>query len=93
MANDEPTPGLPFEQPIYELEARIHRLRKDADAADGERAAELQEEIRQLRRELTGTIERCYASLTPWQTVQVARHKDRPHTTDYLTLVFDEFVE
>ena len=25
--------------------------------------------------------------------MQVARHKDRPHTTDYLSLVFDEFVE
>ena len=37
--------------------------------------------------------EEIYAALTPWQTVQVARHKDRPHTTDYLSLVFDEFVE
>ena len=34
-----------------------------------------------------------YSSLTPWQTVQVARHKDRPYTSDYLALVFEEFVE
>ena len=29
----------------------------------------------------------------PWETVEVARHPDRPMTTDYLELVCDEFVE
>ena len=49
--------------------------------------------MRALRRELTQLTGEIYKNLTPWQTVQVARHKDRPHTTDYLSLVFDEFVE
>ncbi|MFM9058715.1 MAG: acetyl-CoA carboxylase carboxyltransferase subunit alpha, partial [Planctomycetaceae bacterium] len=31
--------------------------------------------------------------LDPWQTVEVSRHPDRPKTSDYLGLVFDEFVE
>ena len=51
------------------------------------------EEIRKLRRELAETIKNVYDNLSPWETVQVARHKDRPHSTDYLGLVFDEFVE
>jgi len=32
-------------------------------------------------------------NLDPWQTVEVARHPNRPKTSDYLSLVFDEFVE
>jgi acetyl-CoA carboxylase carboxyl transferase subunit alpha len=51
------------------------------------------EQLRGLKRELTEVTRNIYSKLTPWETVQVARHKDRPHTTDYLSLVFDEFVE
>jgi acetyl-CoA carboxylase carboxyl transferase subunit alpha len=36
---------------------------------------------------------RIFGNLTPWETVEVARHPDRPMTTDYLDLIFDEFVE
>jgi acetyl-CoA carboxylase carboxyl transferase subunit alpha len=34
-----------------------------------------------------------YSSLTPWEIVQVARHRDRPQTVDYIDLIFEEFVE
>ncbi len=87
-ASTSPAPGLAFEQPIFDLEARLRDVGqnadKDPDAAD---------KIRQLRRELADVMRDIYANLTPWQTVQVARHKNRPHSSDYLGLVFDEFVE
>ncbi|MCE5268848.1 MAG: acetyl-CoA carboxylase carboxyltransferase subunit alpha, partial [Planctomycetaceae bacterium] len=54
---------------------------------------EVRGEIRQQRRELVETIKRIYGNLKPWETVEVARHPDRPMTTDYLELVFEEFVE
>ncbi len=79
-------PGMSFENPIYEIEARLEKLKRV-----GRREAE--DEIRRLRHELAETTRWIYENLTPWQTVQVARHKDRPQTLDYLTLVFDEFVE
>jgi acetyl-CoA carboxylase carboxyl transferase subunit alpha len=82
------TPGLAFEQPIYELEARLHELESSSDGLP-----ETENEIRRLRRELTDCIKRIYDNLDPWQTVQIARHKDRPYTADYLSLVFEEFVE
>jgi acetyl-CoA carboxylase carboxyl transferase subunit alpha len=82
------TPGLAFEQPIYELEARLHELESSSDGLP-----ETENEIRRLRRELTDCVKRIYGNLDPWQTVQVARHKDRPYTADYLSLVFEEFVE
>ena len=33
-----------------------------------------------------------YANLTPWQRVQVARHPDRPHSSDYIEKLFSEFI-
>lgn len=80
--------GLDFEQPILELEARRRALEQVTP-----RTPEQEEELRQLRRELAERTQQIYASLTPWQIVQVARHKDRPYTADYLALAFEEFVE
>ncbi|HLI09337.1 MAG TPA: acetyl-CoA carboxylase carboxyltransferase subunit alpha [Ktedonobacteraceae bacterium] len=31
--------------------------------------------------------------LAPWQRVQLARHKERPHTTDYIRLLCEDFFE
>lgn len=79
---------LSFERPIYELEARLEKL-----GAKAGQTPEIQGEIRRLRRELVETSKRIYGNLKPWETVEVARHPDRPMTTDYLELVFGEFVE
>jgi len=79
---------LAFERPIYELEARLQNLE-----AQDDKSLAVQEDIRRLRRELADTKKKIYGNLAPWETVQVARHSDRPMTTDYLDLVFDEFVE
>jgi acetyl-CoA carboxylase carboxyl transferase subunit alpha len=84
---DTPAPGLEFEQPIFDLEAQIRQL-EGAEKSSGQ-----EEELSRMKRELMAVTRQIYSSLTPWQTVQVARHKDRPHTVDYLSLVFDEFVE
>src|SRR5215213_7657849 len=79
---------LAFERPIYELEGRIAKLESSADDS-----LTVHEGLRKLRRELVELKKKIYSSLAPWETVQVARHSDRPMTTDYLELVFDEFVE
>ncbi|MGH7138709.1 MAG: acetyl-CoA carboxylase carboxyltransferase subunit alpha [Pirellulales bacterium] len=78
---------LTFERPIYELEARVAKA--EAQASSPEAA----DEIRRLRRELADAKKRIYSQLRPWETVQVARHDDRPRTADYLDLILDEFVE
>lgn len=79
---------LAFEKPIAELESQLQRLQ-----AAGDDSPTAVEETRRLRRELNETLRRVYGQLGPWEIVQVARHQDRPMTTDYLSLVFDEFVE
>lgn len=79
---------LAFERPIDELAARVQAME-----SDGASSFDSHEELRRLRRELAELKKRIYANLQPWETVQVARHQDRPKTSDYLDLVFDEFVE
>jgi acetyl-CoA carboxylase carboxyl transferase subunit alpha len=79
---------LPFERPLCDLEARKEKLERIQPATP-----EVREEIRRLRRELTELTRKIYDNLEPWQTVEVARHPERPMTTDYLALTFDQFVE
>ncbi len=88
MASDAISPGLMFEQPVIELERRIEQLREAAG-----KGKDVHKELRELQLERMRLLEDIYGKLTPWETVQVARHKDRPYTRDYLTMVFDEFVE
>ena len=79
---------LTFERPIYEFEAKLAQLESESDDTP-----EAHDRIRNTRRELAELKRKIYSQLEPWETVQVARHSDRPMTTDYLELVFDEFVE
>ena len=81
-------PGLEFEYEIADLESRIASLERMTERTD-----EVESEIRSLRRDLVTQLKETYSSLNPWQTVQIARHKNRPYTRDYLNLAFDEFVE
>jgi len=80
---------LDFEQPIAELEAKIDELRfvaSDEEVNVGEEIARL----RAKSRALTNSI---FASLTPWQVAQLARHPQRPYTLDYAAAICDEFHE
>jgi acetyl-CoA carboxylase carboxyl transferase subunit alpha len=81
---------LDFEQPIAELEAKIEELKHIA-AEDSE--VNIRDEITRLQaksRQLTTNI---FASLTPWQITQLARHPHRPYTLDYVNVMCSEFQE
>jgi acetyl-CoA carboxylase carboxyl transferase subunit alpha len=79
--------GLDFEQPLLEIEAQIATLRALDDPIEhGEEIAKLEERLQRQR-------QKTYASLTAWQRTQLARHPKRPHTRDFIKLLFDDFVE
>jgi acetyl-CoA carboxylase carboxyl transferase subunit alpha len=78
---------LSFEKEIYEMEDLLAKL------AGGNGQAIADAQVRQLRRDLANLKRMIYSNLTSWQTVEVARHRDRPQTMDYVSLIFDEFVE
>ena len=50
-------------------------------------------EIARLREKLEKTRREIYSKLTPWQKVQVARHPQRPYLLDFISLIFQDFME
>src|SRR5438067_1188349 len=80
---------LDFEQPIAELEAKIEELKHVGSDSE----VNIEDEIGRLQaksRQLTVSI---FASLTPWQITQLARHPYRPYTLDYVAAICSEFYE
>ncbi|MGD9896647.1 MAG: acetyl-CoA carboxylase carboxyltransferase subunit alpha, partial [Candidatus Methylacidiphilaceae bacterium] len=53
----------------------------------------LQREIASLEERLESARRSVYASLTPWQRVQIARHPQRPYTLDFLERLSPGFLE
>ncbi|WP_354686047.1 acetyl-CoA carboxylase carboxyltransferase subunit alpha [Cupriavidus necator] len=83
------TTFLDFEQPIAELEAKIEELRFVQDDS----AVDISEEISRLAGKSQQLTKDIYASLTPWQVAQIARHPQRPYTLDYVREIFTDFHE
>jgi acetyl-CoA carboxylase carboxyl transferase subunit alpha len=80
---------LEFEQPIAELQAKIEELR----LVGNDNEINIQEEIERLEGKSRSLTESIFASLTPWQISQLARHPLRPYTLDYVARIVDDFEE
>ena len=80
---------LDFERPLAELESKIETLRTPQDDS----TLDLSKEIALLEKKSRALTKSIYAKLLPWQVAQVARHAQRPHTLDYLKLIFTDFEE
>lgn len=78
---------LDFEKPIAELDEKISAL------ATLEYSEDLSDELSSLRAKSKEVVNRIFANLDDWQIVQVARHKERPYTLDYIATIFDDFIE
>ncbi|MBF2036045.1 MAG: acetyl-CoA carboxylase carboxyltransferase subunit alpha [Leptolyngbyaceae cyanobacterium T60_A2020_046] len=80
---------LDFEKPLVELEARISQIRELAE----ENEVDVATQIRQLEARADQLRQEIFASLTPSQRLQVARHPRRPSTLDYIQAISDEWIE
>jgi acetyl-CoA carboxylase carboxyl transferase subunit alpha len=80
---------LDFEQKIVHLELQIDELR----AVSARKGIDYSVEVRRLEKERIAELKHIYSNLTAWQTVQVARHPQRPILTDYLSLMVKDFRE
>ena len=78
---------LEFEKPIAELEGKIKELRHLSDG-DG---VNIVDEISRLQDKLDRLLRQTYGKLTPWQKILVARHPDRPHFSDYVEALIEDF--
>jgi acetyl-CoA carboxylase carboxyl transferase subunit alpha len=80
---------LAFEQPVSKLEQQINELQ----ALQETKSIDYSKEIRQLRINHTALLRKTYENLTAWETVQVARHPQRPLFRDYVDMICREFRE
>ena len=79
---------LDFEKPIADLEGKIEELKHLSTSGD----INIAEEVGKLQTKVDRQLQNIYQKLTPWQTVQVARHPDRPHVTDILAAMVTDFM-
>jgi len=80
---------LDFEQPIAELEGKIDALRMvgvDTDLNITEEIQRLEVKSKQLTKDI-------FSKLSSWQVTQLARHPQRPHSSEYISKIFTEFDE
>ena len=79
---------LDFEKPIADLEGKIEELKHLSTSGD----INIAEEVGKLQSKVERQLQSIYQKLTPWQTVQVARHPDRPHVKDILAAMISDFM-
>ena len=77
-----------FESSLRPLEQELETVRRQArkNGAAPEQEARIQAAIEDRLTEI-------YRQLTPWQKVQVARHRERPYALDYVQWAFSDFVQ
>ena len=78
---------LDFEKPIVELEAKIEELRHLSDGGE----INIADEVTRLKAKVDRMLRQTYEKLKPWQKVQVARHPERPHFSDYVAALMENF--
>ncbi|HEY2586908.1 MAG TPA: acetyl-CoA carboxylase carboxyltransferase subunit alpha [Tepidisphaeraceae bacterium] len=84
-----PRHTLEFERPLAKLEQQILEL----EAMQAAKQVDYSKELRQLRTNYTALLKKTYENLSAWETVQVARHPQRPLFRDYVEMICREFRE
>ena len=84
------TTYLDFEKPLAELDTKIAELEAVARQDGG---PQISDELKKLKAKSAKQLKDIYAALTPWRKTQVARHPERPHFSDYIDTLFDDFQE
>ncbi|MDD5455979.1 MAG: acetyl-CoA carboxylase carboxyltransferase subunit alpha [Candidatus Margulisbacteria bacterium] len=79
---------LDFEKPIFELYNKIEELKKLSGSKKN-----MDEDIKKIKDKAEQLRDKIFTHLEPYQIVQIARHPDRPLTSDYLENVFTDFIE
>lgn len=80
---------LDFEGRIVDIDHQIEELRRLTSS----KGIDYSVEIRGLQKQQFKELKKTYSNLTPWQTVQVARHPKRPTLGDYVNLMIRDFRE
>ena len=94
---------LEFERPVHDIDEEI-KLTREALQSPGVEIPALggiepkdarpsEEDLEMLARRREETLRELYTDLSPWNTVRVARHPERPQTRDYVGRMCRDFCE
>ncbi|XMB86592.1 acetyl-CoA carboxylase carboxyltransferase subunit alpha [Mycoplasmatota bacterium WC44] len=74
---------------IKKLEKSLNELIETSDLNDQMSISAFED----LKRRIESLRRGILTNLTAWDRVQLARHKDRPTTMEYINMIFDDFIE
>ena len=80
---------LEFEEPIRLLEDKILSI----ENSPIEKSSQVNDSLTSLRYQLDNTKKEIYNNLSRWQKILIARHPQRPHTSDYISNITDKWIE
>ncbi len=79
---------LDFEKDLAEIQSKISDLEGLPDSSSSKN---IKNEIKLLKSKTVDILGDLYADMSPWRKCQVARHPERPHTTDYINYIISEY--
>ena len=79
---------LDFEKDLAEVQSKILDLESLPDSSSSKN---IKNEIKLLKTKTVDILSNLYADMSPWRKCQVARHPERPHTTDYINYIISEY--
>jgi len=80
---------LPFEKPLQE----IHETIIEVERLSKEEGVDRSLKIRELYAEYDKLSQVIFSNLSAWDKTLMARHPNRPYTLDYISYIFDDFIE
>lgn len=78
-----------LEARLAQLDEKIIELRKQATSGNAAQLDELEGALEEANKVAT----ELYQDLEPWERISIARHDKRPYSLDYITAIFEEFME
>ena len=79
-----------FDRSIQELTKKLSEIKKTAEGLD---VSNISENVRDLQDKTKRLEEDYYQKVDRWQKVKISRHEKRPQMLDYISLIFDGFIE
>lgn len=76
---------LDFEEPLKALEDQIVQTKEIGESTN----IDMTDKVEVLEKKLKDATKEVFASLTPWQRVQLSRHPDRPYSLAYINSISD----
>ena len=80
---------LDFEEPLKKIVDKIESLKKSSSST----GIDVTQSIYQLEQQLNSKKKEIYSNLSRWQKVQIARHPNRPYSSDYIKRIADNWIE